>query len=206
MKRLSRFISTIFIGGVAVIFPLAVLFFFFTWLFRLVSQAVLPVALKINEWLEISVSLASAIAVILILAGCFVIGLIVKTKFGNFIHNRLERHILRRVPGYNLLREAAKPFFNTERNEMFTRPALIRPYDNETMMTAFITDHHVEKGFYTAFVPTSPNPTNGLVFHVTEDRVDFLDTGFEETMRSVVAGGNGTGELMNKIRKTDPEI
>jgi uncharacterized membrane protein len=205
MKKLTRLLSTIFIGGVAVIFPLVVLVFFFTWLYGVTTDALRPVALQINQWLGISVSLAAVLSVAVILIGCFVIGLIVRTKVGNFMHDRLERHFLGRIPGYRLIREAARPFFNTDKKtQLFTRPALIRPYDNETLMTAFITDHHPDSGIYTAFVPTSPNPTNGLVFHVSEDRVQFVEAGFEETMRSVVAGGAGTSGLLDKRRDSEP--
>jgi uncharacterized membrane protein len=186
---------------VAVIFPLVVLVFFFTWLYGITSDALRPIAIQINQWLGISVSLSAILSGAVILIGCFAIGLIVRTKVGNFIHDRLERHLLRRIPGYSLIREAARPFFNTDRKtQLFTRPAMIRPYEADTLMTAFITDHHEESGMYTAFVPTSPNPTNGLVFHVSADRVRFLDAGFEETMRSVVAGGAGTGSLLDKVR------
>ena len=200
-KRLRKFISTIFIGGIGVIFPVLVLFFFFNWLFTIVSNALRPIALQINQWVGISVGMASILSVLAILGICFFIGLVVKTRAGKFIHSRLEKHLFSRVPGYRLLREAAKPFFNTEKNVMFTKPALIRPYDNNTLMTAFITDHHEPSNMYTAFVPTSPNPTNGLVFHVTRDRVQFLDSTFEETMRSIVAGGNGSKSLLSKIHK-----
>ncbi len=203
MKKLSRFISTMFIGGVAVIFPVVVLIFFFNWLYSVTTEALRPVSLYLNQLMGISVSLAAVLSVIVIAVGCFVIGLIVRTKVGTFAHQSLERHFLRRIPGYSLIREAARPFFNTDkRSQLFTRPALIRPYENETQMTAFITDEHDESGMYTAFVPTSPNPTNGLVFHITADRVQFVDASFEETMRSVVAGGAGTRILMDKKRKS----
>ncbi|MGI9256261.1 MAG: DUF502 domain-containing protein [Salinispira sp.] len=199
-KRLGRFITTVFIGGIGVIFPVVVLFFFFGWLFRIISTAILPITMQINQWLNISVSLASILSIVVILTSCFFIGLFVKTKTGHFVHNKLEKYFLSRIPGYRLLREAAKPFFNPEKSVIFTKPVLIRPYANDTWMTAFITDHHTPSKTYTAFVPTSPNPTNGLVFHVPEDRVQFLDSSFEEIMRSVVAGGSGSAVLLEKIR------
>lgn len=199
-KRVKKFLSTAFIGGFGVIFPALILFFLFSWLFRIVSNALRPIAVQINQWIGISVGMASILAVLAILGTCFFIGLVVRTRTGHFIHKMLEKHFLSRVPGYRLLREAAKPFFNTERNVAFTKPALIRPYETDTLMTAFITDYHEESGMYTAFVPTSPNPTNGLLFHVSKDRVQFLDSTFEETMRSVVAGGNGSKALLSKIQ------
>lgn len=204
-NRLGKFITTVFIGGIGVIFPLVVLFFFFSWLFRLVTNFVQPVAIQVNHWLGIPMSMAAVISVAVILLVCFFIGLIIRTRTGIFIHNKLEKHLLIRIPGYRLLREAAKPFFNTEKNVLFTKPALIKPYGNETLMTAFITDYHKASKTYTAFVPTSPNPTNGLVFHVPADQVQFLNSTFEDTMRSIVAGGNGSASLLDKIRELPPE-
>ena len=64
------------------------------------------------------------------------------------------------------------------------------------MMTCFITDESDETGICTAFVPTSPNPTNGLVFHVKKEDVTFLDASFEDVMKSVIAAGAGSSRLI----------
>ena len=205
LRRFFRFCTTILIGGIGVIFPLVTLIFVFKWLYDVLSRAVRPLAMELNGLLGVPVNTASILSILVILASCFIIGLIIKTKTGTFVHNLLEKHFFSRLPGYRLLREAARSFFTIEQNPIFTRPALIRPYDSTTRMTAFITDHHKPSGTYTAFVPTSPNPTSGMILHVSEDRVQFLNSTFEETMRTVVTGGNGSHNIFSKIRQSPPE-
>ena len=59
-------------------------------------------------------------------------------------------------------------------------------------MTGFVTDDELGHGFLTIFVPTGPNPTNGFIFHVPEDKVYYVDVRPEDAMRTIIGVGTGS--------------
>ncbi|MEJ2286453.1 MAG: hypothetical protein P8X85_22980 [Desulfobacterales bacterium] len=63
-------------------------------------------------------------------------------------------------------------------------------------MTAFVTDTH-DSGRHTVFVPTGPNPTSGLIFHVPDKYVHPVGVSVEETLRSVIGCGAGSSNLID---------
>jgi uncharacterized membrane protein len=73
--------------------------------------------------------------------------------------------------------------------------ALVQVFGNETPMTAFITDTH-DDGRVTVFIPTGPNPTSGLIFHLKKEFVHPVNVTVEETMRSVIGCGAGSTNLL----------
>ena len=197
MKALRKFILSMVIGGFGVVLPLIVLVFFFKWLKDVIANAIRPFAGQLTNWFSISHTTAAWIAIGIVVLVCFLIGLIIRTRVGTFVHTKLEKIVLQRIPGYKLIRDSIKPFLNRDGRAIFDKPALIRPYGNGTMMTCFITDVSEKTGTCTAFVPTSPNPTNGLVFHVKQEDVTYLDASFEDVMKTIVVGGAGTSQLIN---------
>ena len=70
-------------------------------------------------------------------------------------------------------------------------------------MTGFITDSH-DNGRYTIFVPTGPNPTSGLIFHLPPKYVHPVKVSVEETLRSVIGCGAGSSNIFKAYQ--DPAI
>ena len=172
--------------------------FFFNWLKDLIANAVKPFAGQLTNWFSISHLTAAWIVIGIIVLGCFFLGLLIRTKVGVFIHTKLEDIILRRIPGYKLVRDSITPFLSRKKNAVFDKPALVRPYGNGTMMTGFVTDVSEKDGTCTAFVPTSPNPTSGLVYHLKSEDVIYLDASFEDVMKTIIAGGARSSQLKRK--------
>ena len=68
------------------------------------------------------------------------------------------------------------------------------------LMTAFVTDTH-DTARHTVFVPTGPNPTSSLIFHVPQKYVHPAGVSVEETMRSVIGCGAGSTNLINGFER-----
>jgi uncharacterized membrane protein len=64
-------------------------------------------------------------------------------------------------------------------------------------VTCFITDSH-DDGSFTVFVPTGPNPTSGLIYHLGGEFVHPVNVPVQEAMRSVISCGAGSGKLLNQ--------
>ncbi|MFC1857572.1 DUF502 domain-containing protein [Thermodesulfobacteriota bacterium] len=194
MNRLRAFIQTSIIGGIVVILPVALLALFFKWIFKLTTDIIQPLTNLVMAASQFHRLIADALALGLILAVCFLIGVIVKTKIGKYIQENLEKNVLSFAPGYSTIKETVMQFLGKSKRP-FSSAALIQAYENDTLMTGFVTDEHPD-GSYTVFVPTAPNPTTGFVFHLKRQYVHPVPVSVEEALRSVISCGAGSTKLL----------
>jgi uncharacterized membrane protein len=204
MDKLKAFVRTSLLGGLVVILPVAISAFIFKWLFDLITDLIQPLTNLImakSHVLEIG---ADILVIIIILVICFIVGVIVKTKAGRFIHERLEDHILKAAPGYSMIKEIIVQFIG-KKAVPFSSVALVQVFENSTLLTGFITDAHPD-GSYTVFVPTGPNPTSGNIYHLKGEYVRHVDVPVEEAMRSIISCGAGSTTLINRyLEKVERE-
>jgi uncharacterized membrane protein len=199
MKQLKTFVMTTILGGIVVILPAAILLFVFQWLFGMVLGGIKPMTDTLVKQSNFGVALATIIVLGIIVGGCFLLGLLIKTKLGKMLHKGIEKAILHRFPGYSLLRETVEQLLGGKKSP-FSTVALAQIYGNETLMTAFVTDEH-ENGMFTVFVPTGPNPTSGNIFHLEAKYVHVVDVSVESTMRSIISCGAGSQKLIEEFCK-----
>lgn len=195
MDRVKAFIKTSIIGGLAVILPAVVLILIFRWLFNWITDIIQPLTNIMAAKGQFQEIVADVLVIAIILAICFVVGVIVKTKAGQFVQDNLEKRILQMAPGYPTIKSVVMQFIG-KKESPFSSVALVQVFGNETLMTGFITDTH-ENGRYTVFVPTGPNPTSGLIFHLQKKYVHPVKVSVEETMRSVFGCGAGSTNLLD---------
>jgi len=195
MDRIKAFIKTSVLGGLVVILPAILLFLIFRWLFNWVTDIIQPLTNLVIAKSQFQEIVADVLVIAIILAVCFFVGVVVKTKVGGFIHENLENRILQFAPGYPTIKSIVMQFIG-KRGSPFSSVALVQVFGNETLMTAFITDTH-DNGRYTVFVPTGPNPTSGLIFHVHKKYVHPIRVPVEETMRSIIGCGAGSTNLLS---------
>ena len=190
-------------GGVIVILPITILIFAFRWLFGVVSSGIKPltdlvvrtIPLLSNRYDEL---IATLIVIFVILGGCFLVGLFIRTRLGQLLYSSLEGGLLSKAPGYKMVKETVNQFFGRKQSP-FSSVALVQIFQNETMVTAFVTDRH-GNGTVSVFVPTGPNPTSGFIYHIPEKYVHPVDVPVEDAMRSVISCGAGSEMLVNKLR------
>jgi uncharacterized membrane protein len=75
--------------------------------------------------------------------------------------------------------------------------ALAQIFGNSTLVTCFVTDSH-DDGSFTVFVPTGPNPTSGLIYHLEGQYVHPVKVPVQDAMRSVISCGAGSGKLLQQ--------
>lgn len=129
---------------------------------------------------------------------CFLVGLVVRTKVGAWLLRAAESRLMRRAPGYVWIRDAMGRVLGTQK-PLFSSAALVEVSDG-AMCTAFITDTHAD-GSFTVFVPASPNPMSGSVYHLKREHVHVLEVPVEVAWSSIVSCGAGAGKLMEVYRK-----
>ncbi len=199
MDTIKTFVKTSVIGGLTVILPAVFLFLIFRWLFNRITDIIQPVTNLIIAKGQYQEFVADVLVLAIIVAICFLVGAVIKTKIGQFIHENLEDHILNLAPGYPTIKAVVMQFIGKKKSP-FSSVALVQIFGNETLMTAFVTDTH-DSGRRTVFVPTGPNPTSGLIFHIPRKYVHPVGVSVEETMRSVIGCGAGSTNLIDGFER-----
>ncbi len=206
MNTIKSFVKMSLLGGSIVLLPIGLLLAAFGWVFGLIELLIQPLTKLVTGESDLSqltvIEKLSADAIVLglIIAACFLIGIIIKTQVGQFIHEQLEGRILNVAPGYNLIKETVLQFLGN-RPSPFSSVALVRIFGNETMVTAFVTERH-ENGSYTVFVPTGPNPTSGNIYHMKPEFVNLIDQSVEDVMRSIISCGAGSDAILKAMHQT----
>ncbi|MGK9369399.1 DUF502 domain-containing protein [Melioribacter sp. Ez-97] len=199
MERLKAFLRTTFLGGFLIVLPIILLIFVLDWFFNFLTDKIRPVTNILVETARLNELVASVAAVIIILLLFFIVGLIVRTSLGSYIIGFLEEKILRRVPLYKIIKDTVIHLFGDEKL-IFKGVALVKPFGNDTMVTAFITDESFD-GYTTVFIPSAPAPTGGYIYHIKNEFVIKLDYPVEEAMRTVLSLGGGSGKLLNTMNE-----
>jgi uncharacterized membrane protein len=205
MDRFSNFIRKSIIGGLLVVSPAIILFFAFRWAFRSVAELIQPLANPIAERTSAPEFAVDIFVIVLILVGFFVVGNIVATGAGKWLHSRFDQSLTRLAPGYNLVRDVVHQFIGGTNESPFQKGqvARIRLFgaDIATEATGIITSQHND-GWYTVFVPTGPNPTSGMIYHMPPEQVTILpNIKVDQALRTIIACGAGSGDLFSKPAK-----
>ena len=194
MTKIKSFVKTSIIGGLIVLLPVGILLAAFAWVFNFIKGIIAPLTDVVVEHAVVNEFLATIIVLTIIVVACFVIGIIVRVQVGRFIHEKLEKYLLKSVPGYNLIKETVLQFLGN-RSSPFSSVALAQIFGNETMVTSFVTERH-EDGSYSVFVPTGPNPTSGNIYHLKPEYVHLVDQPVEDVMRSIISCGAGSAAIL----------
>ena len=197
MNRIKQFFINTIIGGLLVILPVALFLFIMSWVFGIVRSAIAPLTNALLERTALPEIVADLIVVLALVILCFVVGMILRTRIGKWIYFFLEAKLLRKAPGYGIIKETVAQFIGKKKSP-FSATALVHIFGNDTMVSAFITDEHSD-GSFTVFVPTGPNPTSGNIYHLPAAQVRKIDAPADEMMRSIISCGAGSSELLKRL-------
>ncbi len=194
MIRVKSFISTTFIGGFLIFLPLVILAITLNWIFEVVSENLNPISSILVQTTKIHEFLALLISIVIFLGICFLLGLFVRTRIGKVTYNIFEENILKKVPGYRIIKETIVQLFGSQKN-LFSGVALINLFGNETLTTAFITDEH-SNGWFTVFIPSGPAPTAGFTYHLPAKYVHKIDYPIDLAMKTIISLGAGSKNIL----------
>jgi uncharacterized membrane protein len=193
MKRLRNFLRTTFIGGAIVVLPLTILILLAKLIFDTLRAIVAPIS-RIMDFAFITNDVViDLITIALVIVFFFLVGLFVKTRLGNAVFSMAEEEFLNRLPFYGTIKETVLQFTGAKKMP-FSQVVLVEPFGNNTKMYGFVADEH-DNGKITVFVPTAPNPTNGFVFYLESNQVQFVDVKPEDAIRMIISIGTGASKL-----------
>jgi uncharacterized membrane protein len=161
MRTLGEFIKTTLIGGVLVILPIYIA----VLLLAKMVMGLLGLLKPLTEHIPAGVEFRQIIAILLLPAFCFLVGLVVRTGPGLRVKNAFERAVLQKLPGYTFLRGLAGRL--TGRSEGHAlQPALVEIED--ALVPALIVEE-LDDGSYTVLVPSAPTPMAGSIYILARD-------------------------------------
>lgn len=194
MKRLNHFVRTTLLGGAVVVLPVTIFILLAKLIFDTIRALIDPIS-SILPFPSISSDiLLDLIALGLIIAFFFLMGLFVQTSLGQGLIALIERELLHRLPFYGAIKETVLQFTGAKRMP-FSQVVIVRPYGPEgSKMFGFVADEH-KNGKYTIFVPTAPNPTNGFIFYMEARDVELVDVKPEEAIRMIIGIGTGASKM-----------
>ncbi|MCR4298682.1 MAG: DUF502 domain-containing protein [Gallionella sp.] len=210
-----RFWRHILIGFFTVA-PLWVTWLVFDFLFSQLAQAgapflrgaargLRPFSGAMAGWL-INPDVQYVLAVLVTLAGLYVVGLLTSMVLGRQLIALMERQ-LDRLPLVQTIYGATKRFLQTLQKPPLTgqRVVLISFPSPEMKAVGFITkvmtDTDSGRQLAAVYVPTSPNPTSGYIEIVAMEDVVLTDWSVEEAMTFVMTGGTNAPE---RVRFSNP--
>ncbi len=206
MKRLRRFVNTTLLGGFTILLPLAIFALLVQMLIRLINRVLYPLAALLHQSLHVEIPdiLYQFIAFALVIFILFLLGLFVRTQVGLRIFEGIENRYLAKLPFYTAIKKTVQQFVGIKKMP-FSEVVLVDAYGAGSWMTGFLTATHPD-GYYTVFVPTAPNPTNGFIFHVSEQQIRHLpDVKTEDAMRTIIGMGVGSEKVFKiKSRQVPP--
>ena len=191
-KRVKLFFRSILLGGFAAILPLALIIMFFRWIINIITRYLEPLVSLLEDYIPIPAKILYVFTVIAILILFSFIGLVIRTRFGKFFNDVLEKRYLMKIPGYKIARDTVTQFSGKNKS-FFSEVVLVDVFGCGTLMTGFITDDYGV--FQTVFVPTGPNPTSGNIYHVTRDKIIRTTTSVDNGMKTIISCGAGSSEI-----------
>lgn len=202
MKRLRSFVSITLLGGFMVVLPFAILVLFAEWLFSVISRLIKPFNDWVATWSPLANYMADFTGVAFLLLGCFLIGLLVKTNVGRWLHDVMDDVLGKILPGYQTINKLVSQLLGGEGNTSLLKGEPCRAYimgrQVSTSVTGIITARHAN-GDFTVYVPTAPFLTSGMVYHLGPENVELLPhVNVEAVMRTIIACGSGSQDLSGK--------
>ncbi|MGZ3558779.1 MAG: DUF502 domain-containing protein [Thermodesulfobacteriota bacterium] len=193
MKSIRRYLLGGLVTGFIIIVPLYLSILLLLKAMSSVRGLVKPVALLLPDWLPGE----DLIAFLLLLILCLMVGMIVRTKAGRALRERIERSLFERIPGYALLRSLTQRLVGEDRENVW-KPALVEI--EEALVPAFIIEEFDDRR-YTVFVPSVPTPFAGAVYVLERGRVHPVDVPFTQAIKVISRWGQGSKELVAAMER-----
>ena len=188
MKRLLGFARATLVGGLFFLLPLLAVLLLLKKTVHALGGMLRPIANQIPVEQVAGLRMREILAAVLLVLVAFAAGLFAATSFGRALSGRLEDLVLRKMPGYTLLKGAAGV------GDKEAQVALVR-FDDNTVL-AFVMDGEAVEGKTAVFVPGAPSAASGAVYYVDTDRIERIGVPVADVAKVMMRMGVGSKELL----------
>lgn len=196
MKTLTEFLRTTLVGGILVLAPM--------YLLLLLLLRALAAAKKLLEPVIASIPAVDEyrglVALLLIIAACFIVGMVVRTGPGQRVVDAIQYWVLEKIPGYKMLRNMVVGISRDDSTGTLA-PALVEI--EEALVPAVIVEE-LPDGQFVVLVPSVPTPIAGALYILPAARVHRVNVPLRRLLQVYTRFGEGTGELFAAMETARP--
>jgi len=198
MKRLGTFLLKAIVRGALIVVPVYLAILLLLKAAKSLIGIVHPIAKLLPDWFPA----ANVLSILLVLIVCLLIGVLVHTAIGRAAKKSIERSVLERIPGYELLRTLGQRATGQSDTSAW-QPALVEI--EEALVPGFIVEG-IDEDLVTVFVPSAPTPFAGAVYIIARRRVHPVDVPFTQAVKAVSRWGTGSKELVAAMKRERPAV
>ena len=199
MSHVFKHLRGKIVAGLVTVAPILATVWILTVLFNFFDGFAAPL---LDSLLPIHIP---GLGVIIALIFMYLLGILVTNLLGKKIVS-IGEAILRKIPLANTIYGTAKQITQSvsgASNKAFKKAVLIN-YPRPGLWTiAFVTGDSIDGNgvsYYHLFVPTTPNPTSGVMVIIPQDDVIDSNLTVEEALKTIISGGM-LGPKVNEIAK-----
>lgn len=213
LKIRSR-LRNLFIAGLLVLLPISITFFVLTFLFQKLDNLLSPAFVKLLIFLGLPLHEGQFIPGLGFVATILIIlftGLITRNIVGRKLFN-LGEIFVEKIPVARSIYSGAKQIIETvtkSQADAFSKVVMIQYPRKGLFSLGFITceskgeiQENIEEDVVNVFIPTTPNPTSGMLIFVPKKDIIPLTMTVEEGIKLVVSGGIVTPNKNSSRQKT----
>ena len=189
-RRLKTNLRNRMLGGILVVVPVAATLILLRFLFVTVDGFLAPI---LERTLNYRVP---GLGILITLVAVYVVGALTANVLGRRALSAGER-VLKRVPLVRGIYNSSKLLVQSiasSGDSQFSRVVLLEYPRRGIWTVAFVTNEEAHRSssgepLLALFVPTTPNPTSGVMILAPETEVGMTDFTIEEGVKLVVSGG-----------------
>lgn len=195
MGKFLRVVKVTLVGGIFFLAPIILLIVILEKAFSFIGKIIDPVMADLPGTYIHREGVKEIVAVIIIIAICFLIGLFARTNIAQKIIRKIESSILDQVPGYAFIKKISESIVGLESQDDL--PVLLVRVDSGWTLAFQI--EKISEDLYTVFIPDAPSPWSGSVVFMKKEEITVLNIKQKQALDIVKKLGQGAGEALKNV-------
>ena len=200
-RNIQHRLRNLFIAGLLVLLPISLTIFIITFIFQKLDNLLSPAFVKLLILLGLPLQADQFVMGLGVVATIFIIiftGLITKNILGKKLF-RLGEIIVEKIPVARSIYSGAKQIIDAvskSQLDAFNKVVMVEYPRKGLFSLGFVTceargeiQENTKNNVVNVFIPTTPNPTSGLLIFVPKEDITPLTMSVEEGIKLVVSGG-----------------
>ena len=193
---MRKFILTTVLGGVLFLIPFVLIVVLLGKGFMIMRTIAEKMDVLLPWDLVAGLPIVDVLAVLFLISCCFIAGLVARSSWARDLRNRVDDLLLQLIPGYAWIKGMTGNVSNEDAAAGF-KPVWIRLDDQ------YQVGYEVERcegDLVAVFLPGAPDPRTGTLSYVESDRIEDLDSSFNEVTKNFRRLGMGSAAKISQSK------
>lgn len=188
------FIKATVIGGVFILAPIVVLVVIIGKALTLAYETLHPLMLYLPFQDVAGISLALLLGIAILIAICFLAGLLAHTALATWLVKWIEWAVLSNLPGYSLMKSMGEGLVGVSRND--GHRAVLVHFERSSQI-GFLMDVLAD-GRAVVFIPAVPSPWSGQLHIVKPQHFEPLEAPVQNVIERLQRLGIGASKVLDR--------